>query len=116
MEQDFLCSEIDAFLQDCCSTGSPPQQGFAYWNSRPSITRAEIEVLDSLGEGPQDAAALACRLERDLQTTLDFLEALVAIGILKRRGDRYTTSTATRLYCQAVLHGPSAQDELCSQE
>jgi hypothetical protein len=107
MEQDLLFSNIDTFLRECRCAETPPEQSLAYWTARPHITRAEIEMLDTLGQEPHDVAAFAHHLGRDIPSTQHFLAALVAIGILECRGACYITSAAARLYCHTFLHGSS---------
>ncbi len=84
----------------------------AFWHNRPYITAAEIDMLVALGNGPLCAEALALKLGRDPGSTQELLDALVSVGILERRGERYAAAPATILYCQAVVQGrsPSVED------
>lgn len=77
----------------------------AFWDSRPCITAAEIDMLVALGDGPLCAEALALKLRRDPCSTQELLDALVSVGVLERCGERYAAAPATLLYCQSLVEG-----------
>ncbi|MBV9280919.1 MAG: hypothetical protein JOZ41_12630 [Chloroflexi bacterium] len=104
-----LCTQIEHFLRGRASDPAAPDRSLersrAFWNARPYLTAAELGVLAELVAGPSPAELLACRLGRDLADTQDFLDALVAIGVLERGGDCYAATPATRLYLKAFVDG-----------
>jgi predicted transcriptional regulator len=64
---------------------------------------AEIQALAALVEGPLCAERLACGLGRELIATQEFLDALVAIGVLEREGEGYAATPAARMYLQTFV-------------
>jgi len=84
------------------------ERGLAFWRCRTSITSAEIDMLARLMTNPTCAETVAHQLGRDLATTQDFLDALIAVGVVERQGDRYHTTAAASQYLQAFLDRPSA--------
>ena len=102
-----LYSQIDMFLNESRDEEAVPdpclERGLALWRCRTSITAAEVDMLASLMASPGCAETVARRLGRDLATTQDFLDALVAVGVVERRGDRYYATAATKQYLQAFL-------------
>jgi hypothetical protein len=104
-----LYIQIERFLKGLApeprASGMSLERDRALWNARPYLTAAEIGVLAGLVKGPSPAEALARRLRRDLADTQDFLGALVAIGVLERRGDGYAATPTTRLYLDTFVDG-----------
>ncbi|MGI8825944.1 MAG: methyltransferase family protein [Chloroflexota bacterium] len=111
MNGNELFSEIDAFLHECAGKSTSARQSFAFWTSRPYITRAEIDMLAMLAHGPLDALALARHMKCKIQGTQDLLDALVAVGILERHGKLYAATASTALYCQAFRPDQPARVE-----
>jgi hypothetical protein len=109
-EPESLFSSIDNFLRSCQVV---PKDGAGqdYWQEHPCISAAEIEMVKGLGCRALGVEELAHMLRRDGACTQRFLEALVAIGILERAGDRYAATPAARLYFWAVAEGglPTAE-------
>jgi len=107
-----LHSQIDMFLsearQERMALDSCLERGLAFWRCRTSITSAEIDMLARLMTNPTCAETVAHQLGRDLATTQDFLDALIAVGVVERQGDRYHTTAAASQYLQAFLDRPSA--------
>jgi sirohydrochlorin ferrochelatase len=103
-ESNSLFPAIETFLRQCRSEGEI-RSCRAFWQSRAVITAAEIAMLASLGDGWHCAEALAEKLGRDPASTRQFLDALVSVGILERRGERYAASAPTIRYCHAVTRG-----------
>jgi len=69
--------------------------GFAFWGSKTLLSAVELGVFTELSEGPLDAEALRARLGLHPRSTLDFLDALVALGMLERGDDGYANTPAT---------------------
>jgi len=73
------------------------QLGLGFWGSKALLSAVEIGVFTELAKGPQDAKALANRLGLHPRSYRDFFDALVALGMLERRGDVYANTAETEL-------------------
>jgi SAM-dependent methyltransferase len=65
-------------------------QGFMA--SKHLFAASELGVFEALGEGPVDLAGLAARTGLTRRTARISADAMVAIGLLERQGDRYANS------------------------
>src|SRR3954451_9629113 len=65
------------------------------WSAMSDCLHCDINELAS---GPLDAETLAARVALHLLSARDFLDALVALGMLNRDGDRYANTQATDLF------------------
>jgi hypothetical protein len=76
------------------------QLGTAFWASKTLLSAVELGVFTELAAaGPLDAAALRARLGLQERGLADFLDALVALGMLHRRaGGAYANTPETELY------------------
>jgi hypothetical protein len=74
------------------------QLGLAFWGSKTLLSAVELGVFTELGRGPRRAEVLIERLGLHRRAAGDFLDALVALGMLRREGDVYTNSPATGLF------------------
>ena len=74
------------------------QLGFGFWGSKTLLSAVELDLFSALAKGPLDAKALADRLALHPRSARDFLDALVALGMLNREGDRYANTPETDLY------------------
>lgn len=66
--------------------------GFAFWGSKTLLSAVELGLFTKLAQGPLSADALASRLRLHPRSTRDFLDALVALGMLERHSDQYTNT------------------------
>src|SRR5918997_511934 len=84
------------------SEQSTPEQilslGLAFWGSKTLLSAVEIGLFTELAKGSLDFEALAERLMLHPRSARDFLDALVALGMLERDGDRYTNTPETDLF------------------
>jgi hypothetical protein len=71
------------------------QLGLAFWGSRTLLSAVELGLFTELASGPLTADELRRRLKLHERSALDFLDALVALGMLQRQGDRYDNTPAT---------------------
>ena len=73
-----------------------------FWASKTLLSAVELGVFTALAAGPMTGAELEQALGLHPRATYDFLDALVALGLLARRGDgaegRYMNTPATALY------------------
>lgn len=101
-----LYAEITTFLggHSCQPTrlDSGKNGDLTFWRDHSSITDQEITMLAAVAKRPAPIQAVADILARDFTVTQEFLDALVAIGVLERAGDLYGATAATRLYLQAI--------------
>ena len=74
------------------------QLGFAYWGSRTLLSAVELGLFTVLARGPMTLEAVRSRLGLHERSARDFLDALVALGMLQRDGGRYANTPATDLY------------------
>ncbi|HEX2313494.1 MAG TPA: methyltransferase [Thermomonospora sp.] len=79
------------------ATGPWPviETGLSFWKSRVLLSAIELGVFGALREGPLTAERLTERLKLDGRGVRDFLDALVAMGMLDRDDDGYRTSAAS---------------------
>jgi O-methyltransferase domain/Dimerisation domain len=76
--------------------------GMGFWASKTLLSAVELGLFTALAAGPMTGAELERALGLHPRGTHDFLDALVALGLLARRGDgaegRYMNTPATALY------------------
>ncbi|BBU27412.1 methyltransferase/methylase [Burkholderia sp. THE68] len=68
------------------------QMGMAFWASKAMLSAVELGVFTQLATGPQPAEDLTRALGLHPRAALDFLDTLVALGLLTRDGDRYANA------------------------
>lgn len=71
------------------------QLGLGFWASKTLLSAVELGVFTELGNGPLQADALIRKLALHPRAARDFLDALVALGMLTRDGDVYANTPAT---------------------
>jgi hypothetical protein len=74
------------------------QLGLGFWGSKTLLSAVELGVFTELADGPVGRDELAGRLGLHPRSTRDFLDALVALGMLDREDDRYANTAATDLF------------------
>lgn len=76
------------------------QLGSAFWASKTLLSAIELGLFTHLAEaGPQDLAELRAALRLHERSAHDFLDALVALGMLRRLPDsRYANTAETETY------------------
>jgi SAM-dependent methyltransferase len=74
------------------------QLGLGFWGSKTLLSAVELGVFTELAGGPLDADELAGRLGLHPRSRSDFLDALVALGMLERDGGRYSNAADTDLF------------------
>ena len=72
--------------------------GFAFCGSKTLLSAVELGLFTELATGPLDAETLRQRLGIHPRGARDFFDALVALGMLERRGDRYRNTPGTDLF------------------
>src|ERR1700756_1026923 len=78
------------------------QVGMGFFASRTLLSAVELNLFGTLAAGPLDLATLRARLGLHERAAADFLDALVALGFLRRDGDgtdaRYANTTDTAAF------------------
>ena len=74
------------------------QLGLAFWGSKTLLSAVELGVFTELVKGPRDADELGSVLGLHPRSVPDFLDALVALGMLDRDGDQYRNTPSTDLF------------------
>ena len=81
------------------------QTGLAFWASKTLLSAVEMEVFTELAKHPEDLETLTGRLGLHPRSSRDFLDALVALGFLKRRDGKYSNTASTDFFLDK--HKPS---------
>jgi hypothetical protein len=74
------------------------QLGFGYWGSKTLLSAVELGLFTELAKGPLALEDVRTRLNLHERSARDFLDALVALGMLRREQGRYANTPATDLY------------------
>jgi hypothetical protein len=80
------------------STPSPEailQIGMGFWGSKTLLRAVDIGLFTTLAAGALTAEDLAKALDLPAPEAQEFLDALVALGMLEREGDRYFNTCET---------------------
>ncbi len=70
----------------------------AHWRHKIVATAVKLDLFTALDEGPHAAAAIARRYRGDTRAFEILLNALVALGLLRKRGGAYANSEAAGRY------------------
>lgn len=74
------------------------QLGLGFWGSKTLLSAVELGVFSELSNGPLTADEIGERLGLHPRGRRDFLDALVALGMLEREGERYANTPETDLF------------------
>ena len=74
------------------------QLGLAFWGSKTLLSAIELGLFTELAKKPLVADALRTRLGLHPRGLRDFLDALVALGTLRRAGDVYSNTPDSDLF------------------
>ncbi|MCF6313379.1 MAG: acetylserotonin O-methyltransferase [Verrucomicrobiales bacterium] len=74
------------------------QTGTAFWASKTLLSAVEMELFTELAKQAEDLQALQDRLGLHERGARDFLDALVALGFLKREQGIYSNTAETDLF------------------
>ena len=74
------------------------QLGLAFWGSKTLLSAVELGVFSELANGALSTAELGRRLGLHPRSRRDFLDALVALGMLRRDGERYENTAESDLF------------------
>ena len=74
------------------------QVGLGFWSSKTLLSAVEMGVFTELAEHPEDLKTLQGRLGLHPRGARDFLDTLVALGLLERRDGEYSNTPVTDLF------------------
>jgi hypothetical protein len=78
------------------------QTGMGFWASKTLLSAVELGVFTELARQPQSLAELSQRLALHPRSAADFLDALVALGFLRKQGEenglKYSNASDAELY------------------
>ncbi|HKQ59833.1 MAG TPA: methyltransferase [Candidatus Polarisedimenticolaceae bacterium] len=74
------------------------QTGLAFWAAKTLLSAVELGLFSELARGPESFEPLRGRLGLHPRSARDFLDTLVALGLLQREGDRYANTADTDLF------------------
>jgi len=74
------------------------QLGLGFWGSKTLLSAIELGVFTELAKSPLSTDELTARLQLHPRSARDFLDALVALGMLERENDVYRNSQATDMF------------------
>jgi hypothetical protein len=74
------------------------QTGLAFWASKTLLSAVEMEVFTELAKHPEDLETLQGRLGLHPRAARDFLDALVALGFLRRVDGKYHNAPEADLF------------------
>ncbi len=72
--------------------------GFAYWGSKAFLSAVELGLFTTLAQGPLNQDALRAKHGLHARSTGDFLDALVALGMLDKRDGKYANTPEADFY------------------
>jgi hypothetical protein len=74
------------------------QLGMGFFGSRTCLSAVELGLFTELAKGPLDESTLRNRLGLHARGARDFFDALVAMGLLRRLGARYSNTAESALF------------------
>ena len=74
------------------------QLGLGFWGSKTLLSACELGLFSELAAGPLTLQELSDRLQLHARCSRDFLDALVALKMLTREGDRYANTPETNTF------------------
>lgn len=74
------------------------QVGMGFWASKTLLSAIEMGIFTDLAKQPEDRETLQGRFGLHERSASDFLDALVAMGMLQRKGSKYYNSEETETF------------------
>src|SRR3954470_15318467 len=84
--------------QASLSPGPIMELGLGFWGSKTLLSAVELGVFSELADGPRGGAELATCLGLHPRSARDFLDALVALGMLAREDGIYANTAESDLF------------------
>ena len=79
--------------------------GLAFWGAKTLLSAVELGLFGRLAEGPLTLEELSERLDLHSRSARDFLDALVALGMLQREDGRYANTPTTDAFLDPAKPG-----------
>ena len=74
------------------------QVGLGFWGPKVLLSAVELGIFTELAQGPADLATLTKQFSLRSRSARDFLDALIALGMLARDGDHYANTPETDFF------------------
>jgi hypothetical protein len=74
------------------------QIGLGFWASKTLLSAVEMSLFTELAKRPEDLDTVQSRLGLHPRSARDFMDALVALGILERKGGVYSNTPAANVF------------------
>ncbi|HET6378748.1 MAG TPA: methyltransferase [Methylocella sp.] len=74
------------------------ETGFGFWPSKALLSAVELGLFTELAKGPASLAEISQRLGLHDRSSRDFLDALVALKLLERKGGLYSNTDETDFF------------------
>src|SRR3954465_6923543 len=74
------------------------QLGLGFWGSKCALSAVELGLFTMLADGARDGESIRKELKLHERSSRDFLDALVALGLLTRRDGKYANTPDSDLY------------------
>jgi SAM-dependent methyltransferase len=85
-------------MEVTCTPDRIMQLGLGFWGSKALLSAVELGLFTELAGGPLHGDEIARRLKLHERSARDFLDALVALGMLSRSGQTYANTAETGLF------------------
>jgi hypothetical protein len=72
--------------------------GMSFWTAKALLSATQLGLFTELANGPLELETISTRINLHPRSARDFLDALVALGLLERKEDLYTNSAETDLF------------------
>ena len=98
-------SDIATAIKTAATQVSPEklmQLGTAFWSSKVFLSAVELGVFTALAKGPMDAESLSKSTGLHDRGSVDFLDCLVSLGLLKRADGLYSNTPETETYLDSA--------------
>src|SRR5262245_26992741 len=83
---------------DSLSPAAIIQLGVGFWGPKTLLSAVELGIFTELAKQPLDAEALRLRVRLHPRSARDFFDALVALGMLEKRGGVYANTPETGFF------------------
>src|SRR5689334_19510661 len=74
------------------------QIGMGFWASKTLLSAVEMQLFTELAQRPESLEELSGRLGLHPRSARDFLDALVALGLLERKDGVYSNTPSTDFF------------------
>ncbi|MFE9775834.1 methyltransferase [Streptomyces sp. NPDC005931] len=88
---------------------------WAHWKTKTMLSAVELGVFTELAKEPLTAAGLCDRVGLHPRPAADFLDALVALGLLERTGEVYANASESHEYLDAAKPATYLGDSFLTQ-